>query len=145
MLGFQLPSTTVFNTTLPVNITRNVTNGAAVTIPSELMSFYFSGMRGKEWGAITLDDASANTTARSLISVNMTRPDNLSWQNETLPSFVSPRANAEVLWFPVSEHGALAALGGVLHPEVIYPLGLSDIQIAQDVRFTPNLGIGSNG
>ena len=136
------PSPTYFNTSLPDGMTRYITNGAGESVPSENMGFYLGGMRSATWGPITLDDASANTTADTLISVNMTNAPSLTWTNSTLPSFVPPRAEAELVWIPVSHSGALVAIGGVLNPD-IYPTGLSDTQKNHDVRFvfaceTPN-------
>ncbi|KAL1967301.1 hypothetical protein VTN77DRAFT_3347 [Rasamsonia byssochlamydoides] len=104
---------------LPAGITRYVTNGAGVSAPSENLGFYFSGMRGADWGSIEDGDQSANTIADTLIMVNMTSMRKESWQNTTLPADVPGRANAELVWIPVSESGVLIAIGGVINPEVL--------------------------
>lgn len=123
-----------FNTSLPDGITRYITNGAGENIPSENMGYYLGGMRGTTWGPITLDDASANTTADNLISVNMTNIQSLDWQNATLPTFVSPRAHAELVWVPTSEKGLLVVIGGVVYPGTVFPAGLSNAQESINVR-----------
>ncbi|KAI9732982.1 MAG: hypothetical protein M1834_003524 [Cirrosporium novae-zelandiae] len=122
---------------LPENVTRYITNGAGVSIPNENMGYYFSGMRGKNWGIIETDDSSANVTADSLISVNMTVMRDEIWSNQTLPQNIPGRANAELVWIPVSESGVLVAIGGVVDPEVIYPAGLNDSQISQSESISP--------
>ena len=98
------------------------------------MGFYFSGQRGKDWGPIASDDASANTSASSLIGVNMTAPEDFGWKNVSLPSTVISRANAEVVWVPRSHNGILVVIGGTKYPESIYADGLSSEQKKQDVR-----------
>lgn len=104
------------NKQLPKNITRYVTNGASVSAPSENMGYYFSGMRAADWGPILNDGESANTLANSLISVNMSVMRDETWANDTLPSFVPARANAEIAWIPAGENGVLVAIGGVIDP-----------------------------
>lgn len=123
-------------------MTRYITNGGQVSVRSENLAFYFGGMRGQDWGPITSDDASANVTANTLISVNLTETgDQKYWRNSTLPSFVTGRANAQVVWIPVSQQGLLAVIGGVKNPESIYPTGLSSTQQRQNVK--PNSTPGS--
>ncbi|KAH8704211.1 hypothetical protein BGW36DRAFT_394341 [Talaromyces proteolyticus] len=100
-------------------VTRYITNGAGVSAPSENLGFYFSGMRGPRWGAIEGGDGSANTTSNSFITVNMTTMRLETWQNLTLPSTVTGRANAELVWLPVSDSGVLVAIGGVINPEIL--------------------------
>ena len=128
------PSGRFFNQSLPDNITQHISNGASASAPSENMGFYFSGQRGKDWGPIASDDASANTSASSLISVNLTAPRDFGWKNESLPSRVTARANAELVWIPRSKKGILAVIGGTKNPESIYAGGLSSEQKKQDVR-----------
>jgi hypothetical protein len=104
---------------LPSNVTRYITNGAGVSAPSENLGFYFSGIRGANWGSIEEGDQSANMIADTLITVNMTTMQKESWKNTTLPANVPGRANAELVWIPVSESGVLVAIGGVINPEVL--------------------------
>lgn len=116
------------------DVTRYVTNGAGVSAPSENLGFYFSGMRGPSWGSIEGGDRSANTTANSFVTVNMTTMRLETWQNMTLPTNVTPRANAELVWLPVGESGVLVAIGGVINPEIITPeRNLTESQAAQSV------------
>lgn len=98
---------------LPPNFTRYVTNGAGVSSPSENLGYYFSGLRAADWGLIQAGDNSTNTTADTLISVDMSVMRNETWANNTLPSYIPGRLNAELAWIPVSEKGVLIAIGGV--------------------------------
>jgi hypothetical protein len=66
-------------------------------------------------------NGSTYTTATSLITVNMTAMRNESWRNSSLPANVSGRANAEMVWLPVSESGILVVIGGVINPEILAP------------------------
>jgi hypothetical protein len=116
-------------------MTRYVTNGAGASAPSENLGFYFGGLRGQDWGAITSDDASANSGANTLISVNMSSTTQQSWSNQTLPTQITTRANAVMQWLPVSQSGILVVIGGITIPSIIYPNGLSDSQKQENVRF----------
>jgi hypothetical protein len=102
-------------------VTRYITNGAGVSAPSENLGFYFSGMQGPNGSIIEGGDGSANTTATSLITVNMTTMGTEDWQNSTLAPNIPGRANAEVVWLPVSESGVLVVIGGVINPEMLTP------------------------
>lgn len=113
---------------LPDDVTRYVTNGAGVSAPSENLAFYFSGMRAPEWGPIYYDDSSANVTANTLIQVDMSTMRAEEWTNITIPDDIPPRANAELVWVPVSDRGLLVAIGGVIEPEEIWARGLNDSQ-----------------
>lgn len=103
------------------SVTRYITNGASVSAPSENLGFYFSGMRGPDGGVIEEGIDSANTTATSLITVNMTSDSIENWQNISLPANVPGRANAEVVWLPISDAGVLIVIGGVINPEIVTP------------------------
>lgn len=103
------------------SVTRYVTNGAGVSVPSENLGFYFSGMRGPPGEMREGGNGSTYTTATSLITVNMTAMRNESWQNSSLPGNISGRANAEIVWLPVSESGILVVIGGVINPEILAP------------------------
>ncbi|KZF25427.1 hypothetical protein L228DRAFT_280669 [Xylona heveae TC161] len=127
--------------TLPPNVTRYVTAGAGVNIPSENLGFYFSGMRRPDWGEIrTLGRREYNATvaANSLISVDMSTMRAEKWSNDTLPSQVSGRANAELAWIPVSDRGVLLAIGGVVNPEWAF-IAESDAQKIQNQYISPQL------
>ncbi|PGH21438.1 hypothetical protein AJ80_03229 [Polytolypa hystricis UAMH7299] len=109
------------------DITRYVTNGAGVSVPSENMGYYFSGVRGKDWGDIRSPSPVANVSADSLITVDLSEMRGEVWDNKTVDKIV-PRANAELAWIPVSEKGVLVAIGGVKHPVELYSKGLSEGQ-----------------
>ncbi|KAH0555790.1 hypothetical protein GP486_006263 [Trichoglossum hirsutum] len=108
---------------LPANMTRYITQGAGLGVPSENLGFYFSGMRAAGWGDINwgvnyaTSSKAANITANTLISVDMSTMRSEKWYNVTLPSNIPGRANAELVWVPVSTQGALLAIGGVINPE----------------------------
>jgi hypothetical protein len=51
-----------------------------------------------------------------MIGIDMTTQGKETWKNTTLPTTVPGRANAELVWVPVSEKGILVAIGGVLYP-----------------------------
>ena len=118
-------------------VTRYVTNGAGVNIPSENLGFYFSGMRGVSWGPIHKDDDSANITANTLIEIDMSTMRDEQWTNHTLPDFVLPRANAQLAWVPVGDQGALVAIGGVNPPEEIFVVGLNSSQESESKAESP--------
>ncbi|EAW25695.1 uncharacterized protein NFIA_045140 [Aspergillus fischeri NRRL 181] len=105
---------------LDTGVTRYVTNGAGVTAPSENLGFYFSGMRGKDWGPIYADDKSANVTSDHMIKVDMSSMRENKWSNLSLPTYVPARANGELVWVPVAESGVLVAIGGVINPATIF-------------------------
>ncbi|KAG4025300.1 hypothetical protein MFRU_061g00190 [Monilinia fructicola] len=107
---------------LPSNLTRYVTYGGAVSIPSENLGFYFSGYRAADFGEIREDpgvgNASylANVTSQTLIGIDMSSQTAPKWFNDSLPSTILGRANPEIAWIPVSDQGILVALGGVINP-----------------------------
>ena len=113
-------------------LTRYLTDGGAVSAPSENLGFYFSGLREQNWGVITAENA--NVTANTLITVNMTTMSNQTWSNNTLPDNIPGRINAELVWIPVSQSGVLIAIGGVLFSDALILEGLTDPQAAASVR-----------
>ncbi|KEF63240.1 uncharacterized protein A1O9_01217 [Exophiala aquamarina CBS 119918] len=123
---------------LPDSVTRYISNGAGTSAPSENLGFYFSGMRAPEWDPIFYEDSSANVTAKTLITVDMSTMRSEKWTNTTLPDNIPPRANAELAWVPVSEKGVLVAIGGVTAPEEIWATGLNDSQTSQSREQSPN-------
>lgn len=98
------------------NVTRYVSNGASVSIPSEDLGFYFGGLRGADFGAIDDLAGNASTPSLTMIEVNMATQNQETWKNRTLPADVISRANGELAWVPVSEKGILIAVGGVITP-----------------------------
>ncbi|KAJ6065866.1 hypothetical protein N7444_001519 [Penicillium canescens] len=111
-----------FNITLDDSLTRFVTNGAGASVPSEDLGFYFGGRRGENWGPIMQDDESANFTANTLISVNMTQQGGI----------------IKLIWVPTGERGILVVIGGGVYPEVLYPSGLSKAQQKQNAEEDPS-------
>ncbi|KAJ5144048.1 Galactose oxidase/kelch beta-propeller [Penicillium bovifimosum] len=101
---------------LSKNVTRYITNGAAASVPSENLGFYFSGMRAPDWGDFTVNQLQSNVTAHTLITLDMSTIQDGKWTNDTLPSYIPGRANAELVWVPVSDSGVLVAIGGVIDP-----------------------------
>ncbi|KAH8422265.1 uncharacterized protein LDX57_000023 [Aspergillus melleus] len=119
------------------DVTRYITHGAGVSAPSENLGFYFSGMHGANWGPIA-DDQSANRSSARMISVDMTEMRGNVWSNTSLPDYVPARANAELVWLPVSDSGALVAIGGVVNAESIYRTdGLNNPQKNASRRASP--------
>ncbi len=122
--------------TINQGTTRYITGGAAVSVPSERLGFYFSGMRAPDWGPIW-SNGTANTTATTLITADMTKMGNLNFTNSTVSDLVLGRAGAELVWVPISPKGVLVAIGGVVNPEYYFrsgPLGgLSPSQSQESV------------
>ncbi|EXJ76080.1 uncharacterized protein A1O5_00588 [Cladophialophora psammophila CBS 110553] len=123
--------------TLSDGVTRYITNGAGVSVPSENLGLYFSGMRSPTWGPIYYENSSANVTANTLIQVDMSVMRSEKWTNATLPDNIQPRANAELVWIPVSEKGVLVAIGGVSAPEEIWASGLNGSQSSESEAQSP--------
>jgi hypothetical protein len=107
---------------LPDGLTRYVTNGAAVSIPSENLGFYMGGLQSATKGEIFYqpdsnhDSVRADFESDTFIGVDMTTQGREKWTNNTLPPSVPGRANAELVWVPVSDRGILVAIGGVINP-----------------------------
>ncbi len=108
--------------TLDTGITRYVTDGASVSVPSENLGFYFGGLRSASWGPIYYlpgpknQSVNADQLSLTMIEIDMTTQGKEKWKNSTLPNSVPGRANAELVWVPVSEKGILVAIGGVVFP-----------------------------
>jgi hypothetical protein len=124
--------------TLPTGVTRYVTAGGALSVPSENKGFYFSGLRSASNGAIfytsSNESFNADVVSNTLISVDMSTQRNEKWVNQTLPTSVPGRANPEIVWVPVSKQGVLIAMGGSVDPEFAYDTqSLNDSQTTHDV------------
>lgn len=122
---------------LSTNVTRHITNGAGVSAPSENLGFYFSGMRDPDWGYFSYGTRGPNTTADTLITVDMSVMRDEKWYNHTLPSYIPGRANAELVWVPMSDSGVLVAIGGVINPVEMRQDGLEKSQTAESKRVSP--------
>lgn len=101
---------------LSANITRYVSGGAAVSVPSEDLGYYFGGLRDVNFGPIEFLPGSVNTLSMTLIEVDMKTQNQEKWRNITVPANVGGRANAEIAWIPVGQRGVLVAIGGVVNP-----------------------------
>jgi hypothetical protein len=107
--------------TLPDGITRYVTDGAAVSVPSENLGYYFGGLRSSIFGEILQspgrnESLNADTNSLTMIKLDMATQGSEKWSNLTLPPTVPGRASAEIVWVPVSEKGILVAMGGATFP-----------------------------
>jgi hypothetical protein len=117
--------------TLNNSVTRYVTYGAGVSVPSENLGFYFGGTRSQTAGDIFYPSVSEATNADHLsphlIELNITviPQKQGNWTNHTLPSYVPSRASGELAWVPVSTNGILVALGGVT--ELVYETNTTSI------------------
>lgn len=60
-------------------------------------------------------DLKASGNSSRLISIDMSVMRSEKWTNDTLPSDITPRKSAELVWLPVGEQGMLVALGGALN------------------------------
>jgi hypothetical protein len=123
---------------LPDGITRYITDGGGVSIPSQDQGFYFGGLRAESYGPIYYptgnETVNADVLSSTLISVDMSVQGSEKWQNNTIPSFIPGRANPELVWVPVSTSGALILIGGVINP--VYDNAaqfLNDTESAQSV------------
>ncbi|CAI7625744.1 unnamed protein product [Penicillium manginii] len=122
------------------NVTSYITNGAGASAPSEELAFYFSGMHAPGWGSFTWNEMQARETAHTLITVDMSSMRDETWSNVTLPDYIPGRANAELIWVPVSKSGILVAVGGVINPVELWRNSkLNESQIAESKRISPTL------
>lgn len=124
--------------TLPDGVTRYVTYGGAVNVPSENKGYYFGGMKASSSGPIFYPSANLSvnptTFSNNLISVDMTNQQNEVWKNETVPSKIPGRASPELVWIPVGKEGILIAIGGVVDPVYAQPSSsLNATQLANSV------------
>lgn len=132
---------------LPQGMTRYITAGAGVNVPSENLGFYFGGLRRADWGDIRdrgRDEFNATVAADTLISVDMSIMREEKWANESLPQTVSGRANAELVWIPTADRGLLVALGGVVDPAWVYSpdwSGRADGSARRSSTFMSNVSV----
>lgn len=123
--------------TLPDNISRYITNGAGVSVPSEVMGFYFAGYQN---GSDQYDLMTQPVPADSLITVNMASEGQPTWTNDSLSDNnvnVVTRANAGLVWIPVGTKGTLIAIGGVSYPEDLFNHALDSSQISYNENTDP--------
>ncbi|KAF4592525.1 Galactose oxidase/kelch, beta-propeller [Ophiocordyceps camponoti-floridani] len=120
---------------LDQGVTRYLAYGAAASAPSENKAWYFSGLSSPSRGPI-LSNPSLNGSTRAmnvsntLVTLDMSVQLGEKWSNDTLPSTVKGRSNAEVVWVPVGKQGILVVLGGVTYPEWASDIHKSDDEAA---------------
>jgi Kelch motif len=123
VLGYQLysegpePKTSPLNETLTTGVSNYITNGAGINIPSESLGFYFSGMTTEDGSLPLFPIEKPMVAAQSFIEVRMSNAQEATWTNLTWPTGVLPRANAQLVWLPVSSQGVLVVIGGVINPQ----------------------------
>jgi hypothetical protein len=103
-----------------LSVPSYITDGAGVSVPSESLGFYFSGMETPSGSEIVWASKPADTPSvavESFIEVNMPSGQETRWSNLTWPAGVKPRANAQLVWLPVSSQGVLIVIGGVVDPQ----------------------------
>lgn len=123
------------------NVTRYITSGAGVSVPSENKGFYFSGMKAADSGPIFPSVFSApenatnpNTLSNTLITVDMSRQLSETITNTTLPGDIAARAGGELAFVPVGKEGILVAVGGAVEPIWLHPIfTLTPEQMARSV------------
>jgi Kelch motif len=103
---------------LPDNVlSRYLTNGAGVNVPSEYMGYYFGGFQGSN---SSFDEKEGLVPADTLISINMDTEASPLWTNSSLTTNnpnVLTRADAGLVWIPTSTQGILIAIGGVRYSD----------------------------
>jgi hypothetical protein len=104
-----------------------VTAGASVSIPSERLAFYFSGLRSTAGGSLN-SDATNYEISNTTIKVDMSSPGNAIWTPLQPDDAIPGRANAQMVWIPVSTQGILLIIGGVVYPQDYYGFWLDDEQ-----------------
>ena len=113
-----------------------ITAGASVSIPSEKLAFYFSGLRSGDDGPLQPYGGEFNVS-NAMVKVDMTVPGNAVWSKLSLDSTVPGRADAQLVWIPVSQQGILLAIGGVVHPASLYDWSLGAVEEAENVERGP--------
>ncbi|KAI0848366.1 hypothetical protein F5Y00DRAFT_92055 [Daldinia vernicosa] len=133
-------NTGIYYGELPEGITRYVTNGGAVSAPSENKAWYFGGYRSESFGPIYSAGPSENVTATNtsnyLITLDMATQTQETWDNTTLGQHTPSRADPSVVWVPVGEQGILVVLGGVTYPGYLNPNMISTNE-AQSKKDSP--------
>jgi hypothetical protein len=121
VVGYQLyPTGSEQMLNEALSVSSYITDGAGVNVPSESLGFYFSGMEAPGGVEVLFNGLAANTASvavGSIIQVNMPSGQETQWTNVTLPTKVKPRANAQLVWLPVSSQGVLIVIGGVVDPQ----------------------------
>lgn len=107
-------------------MTRYLSYGAGVSVPSENKAFYFSGLHAPGKGVIyesyAVEERVPSNVSDTLVSVEFDdEAQNVeTWRNETLPDKVQKRAGASGVFVPVGKEGILVFVGGATFPEFAY-------------------------
>jgi len=105
---------------LPTGITSYTAYGGYVSAPSENLGFCFGDLRAADFGPIYFapNNESMNADVESATFIQLSQMDTEpTWRNESVPSSVPIRADAQIIWLPISEQGVLVAIGGVINPQ----------------------------
>ena len=152
VVGYEFTSTTsthigphnvsLVDNSTSMNISNYISNGAGVNVPSESLGFYFSGATAPNRSQIdALNSAhTAMYLTNSMIQINMSTPGQPTALNLTLPNYVPPRANAEMVWIPVSSQGILIAIGGVTNLTT-YDIFTNISETGPSINFMASLSI----
>jgi hypothetical protein len=115
----QRPDAGFLLSTVPSGMSRYVTYGAGVSVPSENLGFYFGGTKSKSGGPIYYptnnESWNADHLSTTLIEVDMALipPGSATWTNNSFSPPIQGRVSGELAWIPVSEKGILVGVGGV--------------------------------
>ena len=131
-----MPELGPFSIMLPDGITRYITDGAGVSVPSEKLAFYIGGMTASE--PTSFDAGEAQVSSDLFIKMNMSVPGALNASKQTLPTDVISRANGQLVWLPVSSQGLLVLLGGVVYPENLFDDTLNASQVEESSIISPS-------
>ncbi|EFR04259.1 hypothetical protein MGYG_07268 [Nannizzia gypsea CBS 118893] len=116
------------------DVTRYITHGAGVSVPSENKGYYFSGRQRENGDVIDLTNK-PDMTANSLISTDLSKFDEPKFASDNLTG-VTGRSSAELVWLPVSD-GVLVVIGGVTNPEAIPSPPLSQQEKEENAKKDP--------
>lgn len=99
---------------------RPRTNGAAASVPSENLAFYFGGVYNENGAQYTSGNPPTNQSTQ-LIRVSTVNQGHALWQEWILKDTIPPwRAEAGLVWLPTSAQGILVVLGGTTTPTDIF-------------------------
>ncbi|KAF8473258.1 hypothetical protein BDZ91DRAFT_830892 [Kalaharituber pfeilii] len=107
--------------------------GAVAISPGGKKSWWFSGIRGKDWEEVQYSRRSTKAPAglsRYLIESDLSNQQRPTFKNITINDLekVPPRAGASMVFLPVGKQGMLAVLGGV---NIYDPIWLTQLRFNQ--------------
>lgn len=109
--------------------------GSDVSVASEHLSFYFSGMVGVTRVPLGMlsgytDDNHPTVLTNDMVTCDTSDLNRLACSSVELPERVQPRAESGLVWLPIGRQGVLALVGGVEIP--------GDQYIMELPKMTPN-------